>query len=69
MRGEVAGILREKEADGIVSLRHDAESVASIFLSIADGLEVQLTAEAGWDSAATVTAAMDVARFLLGEQR
>ncbi len=67
VRGEVAGILREKEEQGIVSLRSDAESVASIFLSIADGLEVQITAEPGWDSQTTVVAAMDVARFLLGE--
>ena len=68
VRGQVANILREKEEQGIVSLRADAESVASIFLSIADGLEVQITAEPGWDNAATVGAAMDVARFLLGEK-
>jgi AcrR family transcriptional regulator len=69
VRGQIAGILREKEAEGIVSLHTDAESVASIFLSIADGLEVQITAEPGWDSGATVAAAIDVARFLLGDKR
>ena len=69
VRGQIAGILREKETEGIVTLRADAESVAAIFLSIADGLEVQITAEPAWDSAATTAAAMDVARFLLGDQR
>jgi AcrR family transcriptional regulator len=68
VRGEVAGTLREKEAAGIVTLRADADSVASVFLSIADGLEVQITSDPGWDSSATVGAAMGVARFLLGEQ-
>ncbi|HEX8742361.1 MAG TPA: TetR/AcrR family transcriptional regulator [Thermoleophilaceae bacterium] len=69
VRGQIADILREKEADGIVTLRADAESVASIFLSIADGFEVQITAEPGWDNEAAVAAALDVARFLLGEVR
>jgi AcrR family transcriptional regulator len=69
VRGEVAGILREKEAQGIVGLRADAEAVASIFLSIADGLEVQITADPGWENMATVRAAMDLARFLLGERQ
>jgi AcrR family transcriptional regulator len=68
VRDEVAGTLREKEAAGIVSLRGDAQSVASVFLAIADGLEVQITSDPAWDSSSTVRSAMGVARFLLGEQ-
>lgn len=68
VRGEMAAVLREKEAAGIVTLRAGAEAVASFFLSIADGLEVQTTSDPRWESAATVRAATDVARFLLGER-
>jgi AcrR family transcriptional regulator len=65
VRGQVAEILREKESAGIVRLRADAESVASVFLAIADGLEVQITSDTGWDSGPTVATAVEVARFLL----
>jgi AcrR family transcriptional regulator len=65
VRGQVAEILREKEAAGIVRLRTDAESVASVFLAIADGLEVQITSDTRWDSGPTVATAVEVARFLL----
>jgi hypothetical protein len=68
VRGEMAEVLREKEAEGVVKLRADADSVASVFLSIADGLEVQIASDPGWDSAPTVDAAVAVARFLLGER-
>jgi AcrR family transcriptional regulator len=68
VRGEMATMLREKEAAGIVTLRGEAEAVASFFLSVADGLEVQTTSDPGWDSSETVGAAIDVARFLLGER-
>jgi AcrR family transcriptional regulator len=65
VRGQVADSLRQKEAAGIVQMRTDAESVASVFLAIADGLEVQIASDPDWDSAATVAAAVEVARFLL----
>jgi AcrR family transcriptional regulator len=65
VRGQVAEILREKETAGIVRLRADADSVASVFLAIADGLEVQITSDTGWDSGPTVATAVEVARFLL----
>ena len=68
VRGEMAEVLRAKESEGVVTLRADADSVASVFLSIADGLEVQIASDPGWDSAPTVDAAVAVARFLLGER-
>jgi AcrR family transcriptional regulator len=68
VRGEMATVLREKEAAGIVRLRAEPESVASVFLSLADGLEVQILSQPdGWDSTATIDAAVAVARFLLGD--
>ena len=68
VRGELAAALSEKEADGIVKLRAEAEAVASVFLALADGLEVQILSDPGWDSTATIDAAVAVARFLLGER-
>jgi AcrR family transcriptional regulator len=67
VRSEVAEILVEKEREGIVQLRADGEAVVSIFLALADGLEVQLTSDAGWPSSEAVDTAVSVARFLLGE--
>jgi AcrR family transcriptional regulator len=67
VRTEVAEILVEKERDGIVQLRADGEAVVSIFLALADGLEVQLTSDTEWASSAAVETAVSVARFLLGD--
>jgi AcrR family transcriptional regulator len=67
VRSEVAEILVEKEREGMVELRADAESVVAIFLALADGLEVQLTSDADWASTAAVDTAVTVARFLLGD--
>ena len=66
LRGRVAEILREKQDAGIVTLRSDPESAASVLLAIADGFEVQTTIDADWDSGPTVGAAVEVARHLLG---
>ena len=49
-----------------MTLRASADAVASIFLALGDGLEVQLTSDPGWDGAPTVAAGVAVARFMLG---
>ena len=67
VRAEVGEILVEKEREGIVTLRTDAESVVAIFLALADGLEVQFTTDADWPTAGALDTAVAVARFLLGE--
>jgi AcrR family transcriptional regulator len=67
VRAEVGEILVEKEREGIVTLRADAEAVVAIFLALADGLEVQLTSDADWPSSSAVDTAVAVARFLLGD--
>ena len=48
-------------------LRSDAEAVVSIFLALADGLEVQLTSDTDWASSDAVETAVSVARYLLGD--
>ncbi|HEX8074711.1 MAG TPA: TetR/AcrR family transcriptional regulator [Thermoleophilaceae bacterium] len=67
VRAEVAEVLVEKEREGIVRLRAEPEAVVSIFLALADGLEVQLTSDAGWAGSAAVDTAAAAARFLLGD--
>ena len=67
VRAEVAEILVEKEREGIVRLRSDAQAVVSIFLALADGLEVQLTSDTDWASSDAVDTAVSVARYLLGD--
>ena len=66
LRGRVAEILREKDDDGVVSLRAEPEAAASVLLAIADGFEVQTTIDHEWDSSPTVAAAVAAARHLLG---
>jgi AcrR family transcriptional regulator len=66
LRLRVAEILREKQEAGIVKLRSEPEPTAAVLVAIADGFEVQMTSDPEWDSGPTVTAAVDVARHLLG---
>ena len=66
VRTQVAEVLRAKERDGIVKLRGDADSVASILFALGDGLELQLVSDPAWDSTETFRTGVDTARFLLG---
>jgi AcrR family transcriptional regulator len=65
-RGQVAEILRAKEAAGVVKLRGEPEAVASLLFALGDGMELQLVSDPDWDSTSTFAAGMDTARFLLG---
>ncbi|MEA2421705.1 MAG: hypothetical protein QOF55_804 [Thermoleophilaceae bacterium] len=65
VRGQVAEVLRAKEAAGVVKLRGDADSVASILFALGDGLELQLVSDPDWDSTETFRAGIETARFLL----
>jgi AcrR family transcriptional regulator len=66
MRGQVADVLRAKEEAGVVKLRGDADSVASLLFALGDGLELQLVSDPDWDSSETFAAGAATARFLLG---
>jgi AcrR family transcriptional regulator len=66
VRGQVAEVLRDKEREGVVKLRGDAQSVASILFALGDGLELQLVSDPAWDSTDTFAAGIATARFLLG---
>jgi AcrR family transcriptional regulator len=66
VRGQVAEILRAKERAGVVTLRGDADSVASLLFALGDGLELQMVSDPGWDSTGTLATGIETARFLLG---
>ena len=66
VRGQVAEILRAKEHAGVVKLRGDADSVASLLFALGDGLELQLVSDPEWDSSETFATGIETARFLLG---
>ena len=65
-RGIVADALREKEREGVVKLRGDAEAVVSVLFALGDGFELQLLADPEWDSDAAFEAGIATARFLFG---
>src|SRR5436305_12634255 len=66
VRSRVAGVLREKEEAGVISLRGDAESVASVIFALGDGFELQLISSPDWNSSQALAAGIAAARHLLG---
>jgi hypothetical protein len=66
VRGQVADVLRAKEREGVVKLRGDADSVASLLFALGDGLELQLVSDPDWDSTETFSTGIETARFMLG---
>jgi AcrR family transcriptional regulator len=66
LRGQVAELLRDKEAAGVVHLRGEPEAIASLLFALGDGLELQLVSDPEWDSTQTFAAGIETARFMLG---
>lgn len=64
-RREFAELLREKEREGVVSLRFDAESVLAHLFAAGDGASVQQLSDPTLDVAGALHAGHQVARFLL----
>jgi len=64
-RSHLAEVLRRKEAEGVLSLRFDAESVVTYMFAAADGGALQRLTDPERDYSATVEAGAEVARFLL----
>ena len=65
-RDHIAAALREKHEAGVVQLRDGPENVASILLSLGDGITMQLISDPDWDSDAAFELGIRTARFLLG---
>jgi AcrR family transcriptional regulator len=64
-RTEFAGILREKEAEGVVRLRYPAEDVLTFLFTLGDGASVQRLAQPGVDFSGADRLAYETVRFLL----
>jgi AcrR family transcriptional regulator len=64
-RQHVARVLRQKELEGVLSLRFDAESAVSYMFAAADGSALQRLTDPQRDYSGTVQAGTEVARFLL----
>ena len=65
-RALLAGALRQKEREGIVTLDADADSVAAILFALGDGLGLQLSSDPAWVSRGSLELGMRTARRLLG---
>jgi len=67
VRSTIAEALTEKHDEGVVSLRADADSVASIILALGDGAALQMLSEPEWDATDSIATGVAAVRFLLGE--
>jgi hypothetical protein len=64
-RRHVADVLRRKEAEGVLSLRFDAEAIVSYMFAAADGGALQRLSDPQRDFSPALEAGAAVARFLL----
>jgi AcrR family transcriptional regulator len=67
-RRHVAEILRRKEAEGVLSLRFDAEAIVSYMFAAADGGALQRLSDPQRDFSPAREAGIGVARFLLASE-
>ncbi len=65
-REHLAAALRQKEREGVVSLRAEPETVAALLFALADGFGLQVTADSEWDRGPTLALGAETARHLLG---
>jgi AcrR family transcriptional regulator len=65
-REAFAEILRAKDAEGVIHLRYDAESVLAYLFAAGDGATVQQITDPTLDTGGTAWVGAEVARFLLG---
>ena len=67
VRSTVAEALTAKQAEGVVRLRADAGSVASIIFALADGAALQILSDREWDPEDALATGVTAVRHLLGE--
>jgi len=64
-RSHVAAVLRAKEAEGVISLRFDADAIVSYLFAVGDGFALQALSDPKRDNSATLEAGAASARYLL----
>ncbi len=67
-RTHVAELLAAKQAEGVLHLHGEAEAIADILFSLADGIALRMVAEPGRDWATTIEAATVAVRALLTDR-
>ena len=67
IRTTVAEALEAKEREGVVRLRSDAQSVASIIFAMGDGAALQILSDPAWDPRDALATGVGAVRHLLGE--
>jgi hypothetical protein len=61
----VAEVLRAKEREGVLKLRHDAEAIVSYLFAIADGFALQALSDTERDISGGLAVAAASGRYLL----
>jgi hypothetical protein len=61
----VADVLRAKESEGVLSLRHDPEAIVSYLFAVGDGFALQALSDPDRDIDAALAAGTASARYLL----
>jgi len=64
-RSHVAQVLEQKQSEGVLKLRFDAEATVAYLFAVADGFALQALSEPGRDISAALAAGAASARFLL----
>jgi AcrR family transcriptional regulator len=65
-RAQLAGALRDKQEEGVVSLDADPEAVAALLFALGDGMGLQVISDPEWNSAPVFELGIRTARRLLG---
>ncbi len=70
LRDVLARVLGDKQRDGVVALAGDSSSMAALFLSLAQGVAVEMTSDRGWNAEeATADARLVIAALLKPPER
>jgi len=64
-RAQLAAILTEKDAAGVIALRGDADNVAAVLIGLGQGIATEAIADAAWDCSGAVSCAEALVRRLL----
>jgi AcrR family transcriptional regulator len=64
-RQHLAGLLRAKEGEGVLSMRFQPDAVASYLISVSDGIAIQIVTDPDRNHERTLATAVEVAHLLL----
>ena len=65
LREQVAGVLRDKQAEGVLALGAEPEAVVDVLFSLGDGMMLRMLAEGERDFGPTIAAGVSCVRALV----